>query len=410
MCADLSVATGTITSSQHGTIATGDLHPEYQKESEKAVLNGYAGLDANTLVPTAQLGTGTPDTTKFLRGDQSWAAPPAGGSPPTGTGFRHVTAGVEDAATKLVDTADVNNDQITYAKIQNVSVTDRLLGRSTAGAGDVEEVTCTAAGRAILDDADAGAQRTTLGLGALATKATVATADIDNDAVTYAKLQNVSVTSRVLGRKTAGAGDTEELTLSDVLDLVGSAAQGDILYRDAATWTRLGTGTAGQVLQAGGAGANPSWVAAGGGPSKVRKTGAETNATGALVNATDLSFSVTSGVTYRFRFLLIFRSNTATVGLQCSVTFPAVTIFAAMAKIPFAGDGSDMTFEGNITSSGDTVKATAVAATNTDYLAIIEGIIVPSANGTLQCQFGSETNAGTVTLQANSIGELDTYA
>lgn len=65
-----------------------------------------------------------------------------GGSVPTGTGFRHVTAGVEDAAAKLVDTADVNNDQITYAKIQNVSAISRLLGRgSAAGVGDVEEIT-----------------------------------------------------------------------------------------------------------------------------------------------------------------------------------------------------------------------------------------------------------------------------
>jgi len=45
-----------------------------------------------------------------------------------------------------------------------------LLGRSTAGAGDVEEIPCTAAGRALLDDADATAQRATLGLGSLATQ------------------------------------------------------------------------------------------------------------------------------------------------------------------------------------------------------------------------------------------------
>lgn len=58
----------------------------------------------------------------------------------------------------------IDNDAVTYAKIQNVSATDKLLGRSTAGAGDIEEIACTAAGRALLDDADAAAQRTTLGL------------------------------------------------------------------------------------------------------------------------------------------------------------------------------------------------------------------------------------------------------
>lgn len=58
----------------------------------------------------------------------------------------------------------IDSGAVTYAKIQNVSATDKLLGRSTAGAGVVEEIACTAAGRAILDDADASAQRTTLGL------------------------------------------------------------------------------------------------------------------------------------------------------------------------------------------------------------------------------------------------------
>lgn len=44
-----------------------------------------------------------------------------------------------------------------------VSATDRILGRSSAGAGPAEEITCTAAGRALLDDADAAAQLATLG-------------------------------------------------------------------------------------------------------------------------------------------------------------------------------------------------------------------------------------------------------
>lgn len=64
----------------------------------------------------------------------------------------------------------VDNDAITYAKIQNVSGTDKLLGRQSSGAGDIEEISCTAAGRALLDDVDAAAQRTTLGLGTLATQ------------------------------------------------------------------------------------------------------------------------------------------------------------------------------------------------------------------------------------------------
>lgn len=44
-----------------------------------------------------------------------------------------------------------------------LSATDRLLGRSSSGAGAAEEIACTAAGRALIDDADARAQCATLG-------------------------------------------------------------------------------------------------------------------------------------------------------------------------------------------------------------------------------------------------------
>jgi hypothetical protein len=49
------------------------------------------------------------------------------------------------------------------------SATDVLFGRSSAGAGNAEEIPLTGAGRAILDDVDNTAQRVTLGLGDAAT-------------------------------------------------------------------------------------------------------------------------------------------------------------------------------------------------------------------------------------------------
>lgn len=42
------------------------------------------------------------------------------------------------------------------------STSDIVVGRQSSGGGEVEEITCTSAGRALLDDADAGEQRTTL--------------------------------------------------------------------------------------------------------------------------------------------------------------------------------------------------------------------------------------------------------
>jgi hypothetical protein len=78
--------------------------------------------------------------------------------------------------------------------------------------------------------------------------------------VTYAQIQNVSATARVLGRKTAGAGVVEECTLSDILDFIGAPANGDILYRTGGVWARLPIGSNGNVLAV--TSNLPSWTAA----------------------------------------------------------------------------------------------------------------------------------------------------
>ncbi len=49
------------------------------------------------------------------------------------------------------------------------------------------------------------------------------TADVKDNSITYAKIQDVSATNRILGRITAGSGDTEELTGSNVRTIAGLA-------------------------------------------------------------------------------------------------------------------------------------------------------------------------------------------
>ena len=141
----------------------------------------------------------------------------------------------------------IDNDAVTYAKIQNVTATDKLLGRVTAGAGDIEEITCTAAGRAILDDADAAAQRTTLGLGTVATESTVPV-------------------------NKGGTGQTTQTAAFDAL--APTTTKGDLIVHDGTDNIRLAVGgTNGHVLTVDSTTATGlAWAAASGGGGGGTKT------------------------------------------------------------------------------------------------------------------------------------------
>jgi len=88
--------------------------------------------------------------------------------------------------------------------------------------------------------------------GDITVSASGATWTIDNDVVTYAKIQNVSATDRILGRDTAGAGDIEELTVSNGLEFTGtgiqrSALTGHITASAGSNATTLGSFTLAQL-------------------------------------------------------------------------------------------------------------------------------------------------------------------
>ena len=96
--------------------------------------------------------------------------------------------------------------------------------------------------------------------GALAVLNTVGTTQIDDGAVTYAKVQDVSASQRVLGRNTTGAGDAEEVSVSQELDWL-SSTRGSIPSRGASAWAGIVPVAAGRVLEDQGVGADPAWVA-----------------------------------------------------------------------------------------------------------------------------------------------------
>jgi hypothetical protein len=165
-----------------------------------------------------------------------------------------VTLTKEDILGEIV-TEDLATAAVTYAKIQNVA-NQRALGRNTAGAGVVQELTLSqmmdwtsstrgsiwyrgAAGWTVLTPGTSGNFLKTNGAGVDPTWESASVADgdkgditvsgsgatwsIDAGVVTYAKMQNVSATNRLLGRSTAGAGVVEEITVGGDLSQSGSS-------------------------------------------------------------------------------------------------------------------------------------------------------------------------------------------
>ena len=123
------------------------------------------------------------------------------------------------AADDTVSTVKIQDDAVTYAKIQNVSATDRILGRDSASAGIIEEIT-PANVRTMLNVADgANAYVHPNHSGDVTSSADGATT-IAADAVTYAKMQDVSATDRLLGRDTSGAGIVEEIAPAAVRTMI----------------------------------------------------------------------------------------------------------------------------------------------------------------------------------------------
>jgi uncharacterized MnhB-related membrane protein len=88
---------------------------------------------------------------------------------------------------RALDVSDLANDLVTFAKVQNVSG-PTILGKTAAGSGDIEQLVI-------------GTTMTLSG----------SNVNVADNGVTYAKMQDISATDKILGRASAGAGDPEEI-------------------------------------------------------------------------------------------------------------------------------------------------------------------------------------------------------
>jgi hypothetical protein len=132
-------------------------------------------------------------------------------------------------------------------------------------------------------------------------------------------MQNISTTQRVLGRNTAGAGDAEEVSLTQLLDWIGSAQQGDLLVRGLSTWSRLAGVSTGKFLKSSGTPADLTWADEAVYNQSVAAQGpgfaADTYLTGSSINVNAL---LKAGTRYR----LVFHVSKTAAG----VAAPVITV------------------------------------------------------------------------------------
>lgn len=108
---------------------------------------------------------------KFLKFDGSGDPTLAVGSATLADGdYGDITVGSSGTTMNIdagvVGTTELADDAATYAKVQNVSATDKMLGRFSGGAGNIEELTISDFMQSMMDDANAAAAMTTLGFSA----------------------------------------------------------------------------------------------------------------------------------------------------------------------------------------------------------------------------------------------------
>jgi len=193
---------------------------------------------------------------------------------------------------------------------------------------------------------------------------------IDNGAVTYAKMQDVSAASRLLGRGSAsGSGDPEEITIGSGLSMSGT--------------TLSATGGAGGFT---GLELTSDW---------------STTNNSALQDITGLSFSMSANTSYLIEAYLIYTTTAAATGSEFGASGPA-----SPTRINLQGYSANTAAaeSNNVVTAFGSIVANANGST-TNRPARIVGVVRNGANsGTFQLQGKVETGVtGTLTVKTGSV-------
>lgn len=236
-----------------------------------------------------------------------------------------------------------------------------------------------------------GSSAANLSGGALPTDLVAAPAASTQRIVDYISIYNADVVSNTV---------TVLFTLTGVASYVLAtftlAAGEKMEYQEGAGFRSLGaSGELKQSIEAGYAPVgNVDYVVLG---SDVTTTSAVANT---LEDITGLSFSVTSGKTYWFRFVIPYTASANTNGARFSINGPATSalFFEGYAS---AVNGTTLLNFGN-TAYGQPATVSINSSSTTANTGSVQGIATFSASGTLIARFASESAVGTATITAKA--------
>lgn len=118
-----------------------------------------------------------------------------------------------------------------------------------------------------------------------------------------------------------------------------------------------------------------------------------------IADVTGLSFSVTSGKNYHFKFIIPYTSAVTTTGSRWSINGPAITSLSYVSAY-IANASTQTNFAASAYDLPAASNANSLLAGN---VAIIEGIINCSASGTVIARFASEITLSAITAKAGAV-------
>jgi hypothetical protein len=271
--------------------------------------------------------------------------------------------------------ATIANNAVTFAKVQQIA-TDKILGRDTSGTGVVEELTVGGG----VEFTGSGGIQTSAFTGDV-TKAAGGTAQtIATSAVTYAKIQDISAASRLLGRGAgAGAGVAQEISLGTGLSMSGttlsSTAAGSVTSVDASGGTTGLTFSGGPVTTTGTLTLAGTLDVANGGTGATTAAGALTSL-GAYPNSNPAGYTANAGTVTN-----VSASGGANISVATGSTTPVISQVAAT------------TTQNGYMTSAQATKLDGIAAG-----ASVTSVSVSGGTTGLTTSGGPITSSGTITL------------